>query len=305
MPLNTDKLFAIVDAQIKKMKDVHQQLSAQIFRSPADEQMLQNIEDWMRRIVGAVEGHGAEFELYYTHRFLKKRQVVRGQGIADVAIGTNGDSFAKAIQSKSTVQKGHSAIDDYIKAAFIQLTGEKGETPRAIDRPVIQITIWDDANPWPWTQTERWPSRNIALQQIATRVASVVNATIGQNLSSSVLSFGPPPPPNATRTFVNQFPNTHGATLQRGTFVNRPKQTPDYFVTPHGGSPAVIKTLLVKLKWPLSLVCQSETNHLRLVYIESIAVVGRRTGDQFSFAVEKVKSYEADKPGYSIASLLS
>jgi hypothetical protein len=154
------------------------------------------IDDWARRMAGAFEEHGAEVEVYYKHRIKKRREIRdKSSKIADVAIGGDNDAFAKAIQSRSTLQTSHNAIDAYIEDALIQLTGERGENPRQNDRPVIHMKIWNLGNPWPYTAAPAQKPlfedlRNKVVERVSEVIKNVINKRLGQGSFS--VSAAPP-----------------------------------------------------------------------------------------------------------------
>jgi hypothetical protein len=60
----------------------------------------------------------------------------------DLAVDYGG-GYGKAIQSKSCFSSNYSDVDEHIKRAALQLTGERvqAETPTAFDRRVVDISI--------------------------------------------------------------------------------------------------------------------------------------------------------------------
>jgi hypothetical protein len=280
MAIPTERLFDVVARQVQKMKETYlfladrpQQLDA------GDREMLTMIEKWARKIAGAVEGHGAEFDLYYKHRIVKRRHIGPRGRIADVVVGRDGDAFAKAVQSKSTVQAGHGAIDNYLRNALTQLTGENGEQPRAGDRPMILITIWDPDNPWPATQAPaQLPTVSVLEQNIISRLEDV----IGSHLREKAMSGGFGQQVNHAQGFLASFPDVSGVQLQatNGGML-RPRATPELYAGPHK-----VKTLVVKLKWPLARMCRGEGGG-GTRFVDGVTVVGTKVGSKFVFQVHK------------------
>lgn len=279
MPIPTQQVFGILMNHLERMQQVHQTLSGSNPQG-GDRLMKEMIDKWARLIAGTVEGHLAEFDLYYHHRIVKQREIQgKRDKIADVSIGSEHDTFAKAIQSKSTIQTGHSAIDRYLTDALTQLTGETGEAPRPKDRPVILITIWDPDNPWPWTQLQQQPLVQELKQKVLERVASVINSHVG--MKTAMGGFGTQP--NHMQNFMGSFTGTNSFT--RGRENTRPRSTPDYYLDPQFQTR--IKTLVVKLVWPLTYMCRGSRGGAQ--YVERLTLVGHKQqgANAFTFNVEK------------------
>lgn len=110
--------------------------------------MKLKIDDWASKISGVSLGYYAEFMQWKKYGITKKRVV--STGTADVTVGNNGQDFQKSIQLKSTVQADPSVVTTMMKVALNQLSGERGEVPRDGDRKIVDMTIMDSANNWPF-----------------------------------------------------------------------------------------------------------------------------------------------------------
>ncbi|MCU0229424.1 MAG: hypothetical protein MUF01_17485, partial [Bryobacterales bacterium] len=125
-----------------------------------DQAFIEDMAKILNTAAGPLAGKEAEFREYYHNRFVKLRNVVFQGNIADVAIDY-GNGVGKAIQCKSTLEDGCAAITNMIADAANQLTGERGETPRAGDRWVIDLTVRSPTNPWPFSHKNTYGTKSL------------------------------------------------------------------------------------------------------------------------------------------------
>ena len=144
--MSTKDRLQEVQKLLNMLVDVYDEVSAKQ-ANPIDTFYLKKIEEWANKIHGISSGYKGEFEEMYKHRTMKGRAIYGG--FADVSVGEPTDFHAKSIQLKSTNQDDHTAVNNMIRVAANQLTGERGETPRANDRWVIDMIVHNPENTWP------------------------------------------------------------------------------------------------------------------------------------------------------------
>ena len=121
------------------------------------DQIVIRTKDVLTRIAGNIGGYHKELELAV--RQIEK-QKLEGIGSRRIHFGSRGDVAidygaglwcGKAIQMKSCFSTSSTDVDNHIKKAALQLTGEKmlAETPFPLDRRIVDITIRNPDNPWP------------------------------------------------------------------------------------------------------------------------------------------------------------
>jgi len=122
------------------------------------QQMMNRLQDVMVKAAANVSGYHKELEL--ASKQINKA-LLFGQGTRTVHFGVRGDvaidyggGYGKAIQSKSCFAARYQDVDEHIKKAALQLTGEKlaAETPGAFDRRILDVSILNPENTWPLTQ---------------------------------------------------------------------------------------------------------------------------------------------------------
>ena len=135
---------------IQELKDQYDVLKQGNNLATGDEEIMDEAETWLNQIAGTVGGYEHEFRTYIKYRVGKSREVVRGF-YADITITDPITKIGKAVQLKSTNQDDASAVTSMISDAANQLSNERGERPRNLDRRVIDMQIRSDKNPWPFT----------------------------------------------------------------------------------------------------------------------------------------------------------
>ena len=132
---------------------------------PVDQVRIQNagtlkarLESALTSAAGQISGYHKELEL--ASRQMKKKEFDGSGATRRIHFGQRGDvavdyglGFGKAIQSKSSFSANKADIDEMIRVAANQLTGERSpaETPNTKDRRVVDVTIKNSTNPWPET----------------------------------------------------------------------------------------------------------------------------------------------------------
>ena len=101
--------------------------------------------EWGRKLLSQIEGYGREMQVALTN--INKDRLVDFIK-ADVTVGTT-ELYAKAVQLKYTVGD-DSQVDTMIAKAANQLTGDTGEKPLPTQRKIIDVTISDPTNWWPF-----------------------------------------------------------------------------------------------------------------------------------------------------------
>ena len=155
------------------------------------QQMLARLETVVTNATAVISGHHKELMLAAKH---KNKQRIDNQGLRRIHFGVRGDlavdyggGYGKAVQSKSCFSDATDQVDEHIKVAALQLTGERllAETPGAADRRIIDITIASAANTWPLTPTQVLgnitPSVTAMLDRIHTYVSTYVQNKRGYN----------------------------------------------------------------------------------------------------------------------------
>jgi hypothetical protein len=114
------------------------------------EVFIRKLEEWANKSFGVIRGYGRELLTAMKHT-QKQRRV--GFERADVTIeGTSGSfSIDKAVQLKSTISAVPGGVDEMLKKAYKQVTGNSRatESPLAGERKIIDIEIVGN-NPWPF-----------------------------------------------------------------------------------------------------------------------------------------------------------
>jgi hypothetical protein len=135
-----------IEQIILKLKDARAELEPTV-NLPVDNYFVGKIDEWTQKILGICNGYEAEFTQMYKHRVMKGRIISDDTG--DVTVGEPHELHAKTIQLKSTIQDTASTVSTMIKVALNQLSGERGEMPRAGDRLVVDMIIQNPRNTWP------------------------------------------------------------------------------------------------------------------------------------------------------------
>jgi hypothetical protein len=119
--------------------------------------LLKRLGTVLNNVSGQVSGYHKELDLALKQ---SKKPVLGGKGTRTIHFGKRGDVAVdydnlsgKAIQAKSSFSDTPGDIDQMIKVAANQLTGERSveETPNFGDRRIIDLTIKSPDNPWPRT----------------------------------------------------------------------------------------------------------------------------------------------------------
>ncbi len=132
---------------------------------PWDSVRLANAEKLKSRLKSVLTSAAGQVSGYHKELALATRQLAKsefhGSGkTRQIHFGNRGDvavdyglGFGKAIQSKSSFAADKASIDEMIRVAANQLTGERSEreTPLPKDRRVVDVTIKNSSNPWPET----------------------------------------------------------------------------------------------------------------------------------------------------------
>lgn len=194
------------------------------------QQMLNRLKDVMTKVAGNINGYHKELEL--ASRQIQKAEIAANSNTKRaVHFGSRGDvaidyglGYGKAIQSKSCFASGYTDVDNHIKKAALQLTGEKvqAETPGAFDRRVVDISIRNSQNRWPKTDADFSPLKiENVVDRVHNCVATYVKGTRGYNkwgeLTSNVgISVGTGSKGAHSRTL---YANTLGGTSMAIDFV--------------------------------------------------------------------------------------
>jgi hypothetical protein len=117
------------------------------------EKLLARIKNNSSSLKGVVHGYLREVQSAIKH--LQKGRVVIIQKHADVTVGDEGDVFAKSVQIKSTYTTTVGDVDTHLANAAYQISGVN-EKPRPRDRRIIDVTIANFFNTWPFTPKKTW-----------------------------------------------------------------------------------------------------------------------------------------------------
>jgi len=152
-------------------------------------QMLIRLKDVLTRVAGNINGYHKELE--WASRKISKPELGNGGVKRQVHFGSRGDvaidyggGFGIAMQSKSCFAAGYTDVDNHIKKAALQLTGEKvaAETPLAQDRRLVDISIKNPNNRWPKTDADHSAlTLDNIVQRIHNQVSTYVAGKRGYN----------------------------------------------------------------------------------------------------------------------------
>jgi hypothetical protein len=175
-----------------------------------DQIVFQKAETWLNLMAGNIGGYAHEFDTYVKHRLQKRRTVTRG-GSADITITDPVTGITKDVQLKSTIQDNAGAVNEMIAIAANQLSGERGETPLAHSRRVIDMMIRSESNSWPFTA---WYGRGTKGEvEFCTEALKVVKASIStyrtHNTGAKVQGTGLSPTAIGKMHDVHQY-SAHG-----------------------------------------------------------------------------------------------
>ncbi len=251
---HVERVIALLVRSATRMSEVYAAICQIPQPGPTEVFLKDKIEKWTNNLGGAL-GHMAEFEIYYKHRIVKGRRVAPPGGTGDVVIGEPDDPFAKTIQSKAITTAAPSTVTKDLQDAMQQLAGLSGETPRPNDNYVVQITIYNSDNPWPFTRNilsaQGLPPLFEVQKCIVTEARNAIQLALGiqntknQNTLSQVFksaarTVASAPGPRSTRLAAPGPPQqvTHFNPITETTTVH---QIPSWFQK---------AVLLVKIKWP-------------------------------------------------------
>lgn len=142
--------------------------------------LLKRLGIVLNNVSGQVSGYHKELDLALKH---SKKPTLSGQGTRTIHFGDRGDVAVdygpfsgKAIQAKSSFSDKCADIDQMIKVAANQLTGERAaaETPNATDRRIIDLSIRSPDNPWPRTQMAT-NSTPLTFKELTDKINSLVS----------------------------------------------------------------------------------------------------------------------------------
>lgn len=130
------------------------------------DQMLRRLKDALTKSAATVSGYHKELQIAVKH--IDKTRTIHFGSRGDVAIDY-GPSYGKAVQAKSCFSSSYTDVDEHIKKAALQLTGEKlrAETPLRTDRRVIDVSIKNAKNRWPQTDADK---STVKLEAILDRI---------------------------------------------------------------------------------------------------------------------------------------
>ncbi|MFA5984045.1 MAG: hypothetical protein WC782_08520 [Methylococcaceae bacterium] len=140
-------------------------------------QMLTRLKDVLTKSAANINGYHKE--LFLADKHIRKNRKIhfgsRGDLAVDYDLGNNplASPYGKAIQSKSCYSAAYGDVDEHIKKAALQLTGEKlpAETPSNSDRRIVDISIKNSLNTWPKTTADKSP---LTLNDIVARITKYV-----------------------------------------------------------------------------------------------------------------------------------
>jgi hypothetical protein len=143
-------------------------------------QMLDRLKDVLTKSAATISGYHKELELASKH--IGKVRTIHFGNRGDVAIDYETPGYGKAIQAKSCFSSNYADVDEHIKKAALQLTGEKvkEETPGSNDRRIVDISIRNADNTWPRTDKQT-PSMENILERIKKYVTEYTAGKKGYN----------------------------------------------------------------------------------------------------------------------------
>jgi len=278
---------------VAKLKDARQELEPSIHLD-VDRHFVAKIDEWTQKILGICNGYDAEFTQMYKHRVLKGRYI--GDTTGDVTVGEPDELHAKTIQLKSTIQDSASVVSNMIKVALNQLSGDRGEHPRANDLLVVDMIIQNPDNTWPgdsgtlgtygWTDFEK---------QAITKIKELCENY--RKHTSKVNGYGLSPSARNRLTDISNSGQLYN--VRDIPLLQRPGST-QIVAHQHGHHPsdaAKVKHLTIKIRYPrgypirgsLNLVTQNYTFR----WLQSVVFNVFRVGNELVIATDKHRFYLA------------
>lgn len=218
----------------------------------------------LTQAAGPLAGKESELRLYAKHRLDKFRTVIYQGKIADVAVDY-GNGLGKAIQSKSSYQDDCATINNMIKDAANQLTGERGETPRAGDRWVIDMAIRSPTNPWPFSQKATYGQKSLV--EYITQAKLAVHACVTAYAQNST---------GLSPAAVGKMTDLTGVNVQK--LSAKPANTRMVAVNPLTGATANFQSLTVKIRYEIPYPLNPATAPLNQTHLSKIAFEVVRVG---------------------------